>query len=81
MRPIVIVTAVAVLLGCAPAFAQSGSSGTGTGTAAGSGGVTAPVGHRQPKRSDVPDVSSDQSKIDAADRELDRKIKGICRGC
>ncbi|ABD07655.1 conserved hypothetical protein [Rhodopseudomonas palustris HaA2] len=45
-------------------------------------GVTgqAPVGHRQPRRTDVPpERSIDQ--VDPADAALDRKIKSICRGC
>jgi hypothetical protein len=45
--------------------------------------VAAPVGHRQPRAGDVPSEtgSNDPSKIDAQDRELDRLIKGICKGC
>jgi hypothetical protein len=45
--------------------------------------VTAPVGHRQPRAGDVPQEtgSNDPGKIDAQDRELDRLIKGICKGC
>ena len=40
----------------------------------------APVGHRQPT---VADVGSEQKAIDlsAEDKALDRKIKGLCRGC
>jgi hypothetical protein len=45
----------------------------------------APVGHRQPRASDVPsdtknlnDPNDPLSKENAA---LDRKIKSICRGC
>jgi hypothetical protein len=44
--------------------------------------VVAPVGHRQPRAGDVPaETSNDPGKIDAQDRELDRMIKGICKGC
>jgi hypothetical protein len=45
--------------------------------------VAAPVGHRQPRAGDVPSEtgSNDPGKIDAQDRELDRMIKGICKGC
>jgi hypothetical protein len=48
------------------------------------GGIPeAPIGHRQPRRSDVPeknqpDPNDPLSKENAA---LDRKIKSICRGC
>jgi hypothetical protein len=45
--------------------------------------VEAPVGHRQPRAGDVPSEkgANDPAKIDAQDRELDRMIKGICKGC
>ena len=45
--------------------------------------AAAPVGHRQPRIGDVPSETgaSDPGKIDAQDRELDRMIKNICRGC
>ena len=45
--------------------------------------VVAPIGHRQPRAGDVPSEtgSNDPGKVDAQDRELDRKIKGICKGC
>ena len=44
--------------------------------------VAAPVGHRQPRAGDVPETGpNDPGKIDAQDKELDRMIKGICRGC
>ncbi|MBI5132321.1 MAG: hypothetical protein HZA66_23005 [Rhodopseudomonas palustris] len=39
----------------------------------------APVGHRQPRRSDG--VDGDINQVDPADAALDRKIKSICRGC
>jgi hypothetical protein len=45
---------------------------------------TAPVGHRQPRASDVPSENSSSSDIDhisAEDAEVDRKINNICRGC
>ena len=45
--------------------------------------AVAPVGHRQPRAGDVPSEtgSNDPAKIDAQDRDLDRMIKGICKGC
>ena len=43
---------------------------------------SAPVGHRQPRASDIPaSISADQLNFDAEDALVDRKIKGICRGC
>lgn len=43
----------------------------------------APIGHRQPRPSDLPPETgkNDPSRIDAQDRELDRAIKNICKGC
>lgn len=86
MKTIVIATAIVMSfagLVSTAALAQSstgptsgGASATGTGST-----ITAPVGHRQPRRSDVPEISADQARNDAADRELDRKIRSICRGC
>lgn len=45
--------------------------------------VAAPVGHRQPRPNDLPPENggNDPANIDAQERELDRMIKGICRGC
>jgi hypothetical protein len=45
---------------------------------------SAPVGHRQPRPSDVSSensASSDLEHISAEDAALDRKINNICRGC
>jgi hypothetical protein len=43
---------------------------------------TAPVGHRQPSASDVPAAASAaQDILDQEDAIVDRKIRGICRGC
>jgi len=46
----------------------------------------APIGHRQPRADQVPSGrgSTSANPNDALDKEnavLDRKIKGICRGC
>jgi hypothetical protein len=50
-----------------------------------SGGIPqAPIGHRQPRRSDTPSEKNLSNPNDPANREdaaLDRKIKSICRGC
>jgi hypothetical protein len=46
--------------------------------------TNAPVGHRQPRLSDLPPEAADAErpkKVDPADAALDRKIKSICRGC
>ena len=44
----------------------------------------APVGHRQPKTQDVQGAQQDNSADQAMkkmDQDLDKKLKGICRGC
>jgi len=43
---------------------------------------SAPVGHRQPRAADIPAAAAaSQQIIDQEDAIVDRKIKGICRGC
>jgi hypothetical protein len=42
----------------------------------------APVGHRQPEARDLPpQVTEDEGAISRSERDLDKKIKSICRGC
>jgi hypothetical protein len=43
----------------------------------------APIGHRQPRPGDLPPETgkNNPDRIDAQDRELDRMIKNICKGC
>ena len=44
----------------------------------------APVGHRQPTAQDVQGAPEDNSADQAMkkmDQDLDKKLKGICRGC
>jgi hypothetical protein len=86
MRTTILSIALMVLIGGADAFAQ-GSSSVSKNSGGGGGGVMqAPVGHRQPRPSDLPNDGKGQyvdpndplSKENAA---LDRKIKSICRGC
>jgi len=86
MRKTILSIPLVVLLGGPDAFAQGSSSvSKNSGAGAGGGGVIqAPIGHRQPRASDVPneknlvDPNDPLSKENAA---LDRKIKSICRGC
>jgi hypothetical protein len=59
----------------------SGWSGA-LGQAAPSG--EAPVGHRQPKASEVPkepEQTPAEKKQKELDQALDKKLKSICRGC
>ena len=90
MKKMIISMAFVALIGTPAAIAQSGSKGT-TGTTVGStinGTVPeAPVGHRQPRASDVPNATGDIQNVQLPDllakenAALDRKIKSICRGC
>ena len=42
----------------------------------------APVGHRQPTASDIPEQrTSADEMLDKINRDLDKKLKSICRGC
>lgn len=85
MRTTILSMALVALIGGADAFAQGSSSVPKNSGASGGGGrvMEAPIGHRQPRLSDVPsektlDPNDPLSKENAA---LDRKIKSICRGC
>ena len=43
---------------------------------------SAPVGHRQPSVADVPaPTSASQQTLDPEDANVDRMIRGVCRGC
>jgi hypothetical protein len=41
---------------------------------------SAPVGHRQPRAADIRPSVSPQT-LDQEDIDVDRKIRGVCRGC
>jgi hypothetical protein len=85
MRKLILITAVLALTGGPAAMAQTGSN-TGSSGATNSPQPTreAPVGHRQPRASDVPsekNLSNPNDPVNREDAALDRKIKSICRGC
>jgi hypothetical protein len=89
MKKTIISMALLALMGAPGAIAQSGSKGTSTGSTINGTIPEAPVGHRQPRATDVPNETSDvpnekNSTIDLLAKEnanLDKKIKSICRGC
>jgi hypothetical protein len=85
MRKTILSIALMVLIGGADAFAQGSSSVPKNSGGSGGGGVIqAPVGHRQPRASDVPNAKNVSDPNDPLSKEnaaLDRKIKSICRGC
>ncbi|MGP8120409.1 MAG: hypothetical protein ACLP8B_07760 [Xanthobacteraceae bacterium] len=77
LAPAIIILSFAVVTG---ALAQTGGNSTGTGGVR-TTPLPAPVGHRQPTRSDVAPAAPGSNPNDADDKALDRKIKSICRGC
>ena len=89
MRKTILSIALVVLLGGPDAFAQGSSSvsknsGGGAGAGGGGGVIQAPIGHRQPRASDVPsekNLSDPNDPLSKENAALDRKIKSICRGC
>lgn len=65
----------------APNSPSSGSPGTAAGAGIPPGVLPAPVGHRQPKASDIPsDAGRAEGRVDPARRDLDAKLR-ICKGC
>jgi hypothetical protein len=82
MKTTIIAMALLVLLPGAPAALAQG--GTSTVQKGGGGLPPAPVGHRQPRASDVPsekNLSDPNNPVNKEDAILDKKIKSICRGC
>jgi hypothetical protein len=84
MKKMMISMALLVLIGVPVALAQGNNPG-GSGMSKGGGGIPeAPIGHRQPRASDVPsekNLSNPNDPINKEDALLDKKIKSICRGC
>ena len=85
MKKTIISMALVALIGAPGAIAQSGSKGTSVGSTINGTVPEAPVGHRQPRASEVPNATSDvpnekNLSIDLLDKEnaiLDKKIKSI----
>ena len=74
--------ALTLLSGATSAMAQN--QGAGSSGAAGSTIPQAPIGHRQPRADQVPSEKNLPNPNDVLAKEnaiLDRKMKGICRGC
>ncbi|MFL6790578.1 MAG: hypothetical protein ACJ8EE_05350 [Bradyrhizobium sp.] len=84
MRKTFLSMALVVLIGGPAAFAQGGSSAFPKNPGSDRPMVQAPIGHRQPRASDVPsekNLSDPNNPVNKEDAVLDRKIKSICRGC
>jgi hypothetical protein len=80
MRKIFLSVALLVLAGGPDVFAQGSSVPKNSDRPV----VQAPVGHRQPRASDVPNEKNLNDPNDPLSKEnslLDKKIKSICRGC
>lgn len=79
--------ALLALLAGSAALAQTGtrsSAGTAGASSDNRTGGGAPIGHRQPRLSDVPsekNLSDPNDPLSKENAALDRKIKSICRGC
>jgi hypothetical protein len=76
-----IAMALLTVIGVPSAMAQGGSSSMSKNSG---GPPPAPVGHRQPRKGDVPDernLSDPNDPLSKENQALDRKIKSICRGC
>jgi hypothetical protein len=84
MKKTIGLLALLVLFGGAEAIAQSGMKNSPSiGQTMGGGIPQAPVGHRQPRASDVPNEKN-MNANDAMNKEdaaLNKKLKSICRGC
>ena len=83
MKKLLTTIALLVLIGGSAAIAQTGSGGSST-AVKDRPPPQAPVGHRQPRATDVPSEKNLNDPNDPLSREnaiLDRKIKSICRGC
>ena len=79
MRKIILSVALLVLTGSPEVFAQGSSVPKNSDKV-----IQAPIGHRQPRASDVPEPKNMNDPNDPLSKEnalLDRKIKSICRGC
>ncbi|MET3845947.1 hypothetical protein [Bradyrhizobium sp. OAE829] len=79
MRKIILSVALLVLTGSPEVFAQGSTVPKNSDKV-----IQAPIGHRQPRASDVPESKNMNDPNDPLSKEnalLDRKIKSICRGC
>jgi hypothetical protein len=83
MKKTIIAMAFLMVVGAPAAMAQGTNSGSSM-SKSGGGVPQAPIGHRQPRPSDVPsekNLSDPNNPVNKEDALLDKKIKSICRGC
>jgi hypothetical protein len=80
MRKLFLTTTVFLTLAGSAVYAQTGTGSTSDKQ----GPWPAPVGHKQPRADQVPsekDLNNPNTALDRENAALDKKIKGICRGC
>jgi hypothetical protein len=84
MKKTIIGLALLALIGAPAAIAQNTKGPADTGSTINGNIPQAPIGHRQPRASDVPsekNLSDPGTPVNKEDALLDKKIKSICRGC
>jgi hypothetical protein len=83
MQKTILSVALTVLIGTSAAFAQGGTTTVPKNNPEARPIPQAPIGHRQPRRDEVPDanIADQNNPKNKEDAALDRKIKSICRGC
>jgi hypothetical protein len=84
MRNLITTMALLALIGSPVALAQTGSNTGSSGATNPAPAREAPIGHRQPRASDVPsekNLSDPNDPLSKENAALDKKIKSICRGC
>jgi hypothetical protein len=80
MRKLFLTTTLFFTLAGSAVYAQTGTGSTSDKQ----GPWPAPVGHKQPRADQVPsekDLNNPNTALDRENAALDKKIKGICRGC
>jgi len=84
MKKTIIAMAFLMVVGAPAAMAQGTNSGSSMSKGSGGALPQAPIGHRQPRASDVPsekNLSDPNNPVNKEDALLDKKIRSICRGC
>ncbi len=83
MKKLVVSMALLMMIGVPGALAQGGGT-AGSSTPKSGNMPQAPIGHRQPRASDVPsekNLANPNDPLTKEDALLNKKIKSICRGC
>jgi hypothetical protein len=81
MRKLFIIAVGLILASTSLTFAQASRKSVTAPEPPAASAPEAPVGHRQPRRDAAPAAENNGYQESAEDKELNRKIKSICRGC